>query len=132
MICRNEDKLAGLVWLLREVIPVGQPTLIFVATRHHVELLHALLAQEELDAACVYGTMDQVCTCPPAHAILLRTALLASWTRRGVLAKHGLLMQVCASGSLSRDCLSAIGHHFALSRCSLPFPVREHLLEKQC
>ncbi|KAK9865158.1 hypothetical protein WJX84_010261 [Apatococcus fuscideae] len=56
---RNEDKLAGLVWLLREVIPVGQPTLVFVATRHHVELLHALLAQEELDAACVYGTMDQ-------------------------------------------------------------------------
>lgn len=61
MTCRNEDKLAGLVWLIREVIPVGQPTLIFVATRHHVELLQTLLAQEELDAACVYGTMDQVC-----------------------------------------------------------------------
>ena len=67
--------MAGLVWLLREVIPAGQPTLIFVATRHHVELLHALLAQEELDAACVYGTMDQVCTCLLTRAKLHRNGI---------------------------------------------------------
>ena len=86
IFCRNEDKLAGLVWLIREIIPAGQPTLIFVATRHHVELLQTLLAQEELDAACVYGTMDQVRHC--------------MWSHQGI---SGKAVQ-CSSESLAKLC----------------------------
>ena len=58
--CRHEDKAAALLWLLREVIPADSPTLVFAATRHHVEFLHTLLTREGLRSCCVYGQMDQV------------------------------------------------------------------------
>lgn len=57
---RHEDKAAALLWLLREVIPTDSPTLVFAATRHHVEFLHTLLTREGLRSCCVYGQMDQV------------------------------------------------------------------------
>ena len=58
--CRQEDKPGALLWLLQEVVPQGSPTLIFTATRHHVEFLHNLLTKEGLKTVCVYGQMDQV------------------------------------------------------------------------
>lgn len=57
---RAEDKVAALLWLVREAIGEGQPTLVFASTRHHVEFLHTLMTKEGIDAACVYGAMDQV------------------------------------------------------------------------
>lgn len=57
---RAEDKPAALLYLARELIPVGQPTIVFVSTRHHVDYLHGLLEKAGIQAACVYGTMDQV------------------------------------------------------------------------
>ena len=57
---RAEDKIAALLWLVREAIEEGQPTLVFASTRHHVEFLHTLMTREGIDAACVYGAMDQV------------------------------------------------------------------------
>jgi ATP-dependent RNA helicase DDX54/DBP10 len=57
---RAEDKPAALLWLVREVVPQQQLTLVFAATRHHVEFLHQLLTKEGVNAACVYGSMDQV------------------------------------------------------------------------
>ena len=68
MICRQEDKPGALLWLLQEVIPEGSPTLIFTATRHHVEYLHNLLTREGLKTVCVYGQMDQVLTSALPHA----------------------------------------------------------------
>ncbi|KAK9809034.1 hypothetical protein WJX72_008211 [[Myrmecia] bisecta] len=56
---RHEDKVAALLWLIREVLPSTQPTLIFASTRYHVEFIHTLLTQQGIDAACVYGAMDQ-------------------------------------------------------------------------
>ncbi|GAB4823750.1 hypothetical protein N2152v2_010796 [Parachlorella kessleri] len=56
---RHDDKPAALLYLARELIPAGQPTIVFVSTRHHVDFLHALLARAGIQAACVYGTMDQ-------------------------------------------------------------------------
>lgn len=58
-----EDKPAALLHLLRAVLPREQPTLVFVATRHHVEFLHSLLAAEGLETTYVYGSMDQVVDC---------------------------------------------------------------------
>ena len=57
---RHEDKDAALLWLLREVVAPGAPTLVFAATRHHVEYLHTLLGLDGIQTACVYGQMDQV------------------------------------------------------------------------
>ena len=57
---RAEDKVAALLWLVREAIGEGQPTLVFASTRHHVEFLHTLMTKEGIDAACVFGAMDQV------------------------------------------------------------------------
>lgn len=68
---RQEDKTAALLWLLQEVIPEGSPTLIFTATRHHVEFLHTLLTREGLRSACVYGQMDQVGTALRWHSAII-------------------------------------------------------------
>ncbi|KIZ06170.1 hypothetical protein MNEG_1790 [Monoraphidium neglectum] len=56
---RPDDKLAALVWLLREMLPPDQSTVVFVSTRHHADFLHNLLAREGLETAVVYGAMDQ-------------------------------------------------------------------------
>lgn len=59
---RAEDKLPALLWLVRETIDTeAQQSLVFASTRHHVELLHSLLAADGVSCACVYGAMDQVC-----------------------------------------------------------------------
>ena len=57
---RKEDKPAALLWLLREVVGPGAPTIVFASTRHHVEFLHTLLSAAGVACACVYGAMDQV------------------------------------------------------------------------
>ena len=57
---RPEEKLGALVYLVREVVEANQPTILFAATRHHVEYLHNLFNQEGIPAACVFGAMDQV------------------------------------------------------------------------
>ncbi|KXZ47428.1 hypothetical protein GPECTOR_35g866 [Gonium pectorale] len=57
--CRFEDKLAALLHLVREVVPADQLTILFTATRHHAEFLYTLLLREGVDAACVFGSMDQ-------------------------------------------------------------------------
>lgn len=74
--CRIEDKLAVLVYLLNNVIkavknpadldeydpikkkPLEQ-TIIFVATKHHVEFLKALLDTLGYNASYVYSSLDQ-------------------------------------------------------------------------
>lgn len=58
--CRPEDKLAAFMYAVQEVVPTGQPTIIFASTRHHVELLSQLLRADGVPSAHVYGTMDQV------------------------------------------------------------------------
>ena len=57
---RQEDKLAALLHVVTEVIPGGQPTIVFASTRHHVELVAQLLRADGVASAHVYGTMDQV------------------------------------------------------------------------
>lgn len=57
---RQEDKVPALLYLVRELLKPEQLTIIFAATRHHVEYLGALMIREEIPAACVYGSMDQV------------------------------------------------------------------------
>lgn len=56
---RQDEKPAALLFLLRDIIPQTQSTIIFTATRHHVEFLSQLCTIEGLKVAAVHGAMDQ-------------------------------------------------------------------------
>ncbi|GMF44770.1 unnamed protein product [Phytophthora fragariaefolia] len=56
---RSLDKPALFLYMVREFLPKGEQTIVFAATRHHVEFLHALLAANRIEASCAYGDMDQ-------------------------------------------------------------------------
>lgn len=56
---RPDDKLAALVYMIREMVPREESTVVFVSTRHHADFIHQLLAREGVEAAVVYGAMDQ-------------------------------------------------------------------------
>ena len=55
-------KLACLLFLLKHIIfqkkAENQKTIIFVATKHHVELVNAVLNKSGVDSACLYSKMD--------------------------------------------------------------------------
>jgi ATP-dependent RNA helicase DDX54/DBP10 len=55
---RPQEKTAMLISTLRDIIPAGQQTVVFVATRHHVEFLQAVLGRANIEATSVYGAMD--------------------------------------------------------------------------
>jgi len=56
---RSGEKLGALLFLLREVIPADDMTIIFAPTRHHCEMLHELLDAAGFHNAVIYGSMDQ-------------------------------------------------------------------------
>ena len=56
---RHEEKLAALLYLIREQTSSDQQTLIFVSTKHHVEFLNVLFREEGIEASVCYGDMDQ-------------------------------------------------------------------------
>jgi len=56
---RKEEKLAAAVSMLRRLHQKGKSTIMFVATRHHVEFFGELLAAVGLTVSVVYGSMDQ-------------------------------------------------------------------------
>ncbi|XP_072978406.1 DEAD-box ATP-dependent RNA helicase 29 [Typha angustifolia] len=56
---RHEEKLAALLYLVREQIGSDQQTLIFVSTKYHVEFLNILFREEGIEPSISYGDMDQ-------------------------------------------------------------------------
>ncbi|XP_006660129.1 DEAD-box ATP-dependent RNA helicase 29 [Oryza brachyantha] len=56
---RQEEKLAALLYLVRERISSEEQTIIFVSTKHHVEFLNTLFLEEGLEPSLSYGAMDQ-------------------------------------------------------------------------
>ena len=59
MIIRSSDKPAALLYLLKEQIQEDDLTIIFAATKYHVEYLNQLLKTAGLSTSMVYGAMDQ-------------------------------------------------------------------------
>eukprot|EP00656_Telonema_subtile_P058391 TRINITY_DN9877_c0_g1_i3.p1 TRINITY_DN9877_c0_g1~~TRINITY_DN9877_c0_g1_i3.p1 ORF type:complete len:652 (-),score=223.55 TRINITY_DN9877_c0_g1_i3:53-2008(-) len=59
MQLRPEEKIGGLLFLLRMLVKKDEQTIIFVATRHHVELLAELLPKCGFPVSPVFGQMDQ-------------------------------------------------------------------------
>ncbi|KAM9338089.1 ATP-dependent RNA helicase DDX54 [Symphorus nematophorus] len=56
---RVDDKSALLLHLLRNVVKPQEQTVVFVATKHHVEYLKELLSAEGVDCAYIYSSLDQ-------------------------------------------------------------------------
>ena len=55
---RKAEKPAALIHLIREVIPAKEQTIIFTATRHHVQFLLLLLRDMGMKVQGVFGNMD--------------------------------------------------------------------------
>jgi len=56
--CRTESKDACLLYLLKEVMQDDEQTVIFTATRHHVEYLQILLELSNIPATYIYSNLD--------------------------------------------------------------------------
>ncbi|GJR02334.1 putative DEAD-box ATP-dependent RNA helicase 29 isoform X2 [Tanacetum coccineum] len=56
---RQEEKLAALLYLIREHIKSDEQSLIFVSTKHHVQFLDHLIRAEGIEPSVCYGDMDQ-------------------------------------------------------------------------
>jgi ATP-dependent RNA helicase DDX54/DBP10 len=56
---KAEEKEASLLYLLRNVISLDQQTVVFVATKHHVEYINQLLVDNGLSSTFIYGSLDQ-------------------------------------------------------------------------
>ncbi|KAK9505142.1 hypothetical protein O3M35_009264 [Rhynocoris fuscipes] len=56
--CRPEEKSAALLCLLKHVVKKDALTIIFAATKHHVEYLHALLDKSGIQNTYVYSDLD--------------------------------------------------------------------------
>lgn len=56
---RLDDKAALLLHLLRNVVKPQEQTVVFVATKHHVEYLKELLTVEGIECAYIYSALDQ-------------------------------------------------------------------------
>nr|XP_057920316.1 ATP-dependent RNA helicase DDX54 [Doryrhamphus excisus] len=56
---RVDDKPALLLHLLRNVVKPQEQTVVFVATKHHVEYLKELLSSEGVECAYIYSALDQ-------------------------------------------------------------------------
>ncbi|KAI3512427.1 hypothetical protein L1887_19743 [Cichorium endivia] len=56
---RQEEKLAALLYLIREHIRSDEQSLIFVSTKHHVQFLDHLIREEGIEPSVCYGDMDQ-------------------------------------------------------------------------
>ncbi|XP_064597516.1 ATP-dependent RNA helicase DDX54-like [Liolophura sinensis] len=57
--CRADDKPAVLLSLLSDIIPPFQQTVVFAATKHHVEYIHLLLTAAGVTSSYIYSSLDQ-------------------------------------------------------------------------
>ena len=57
-VVRPKEKEASLMYVINEHIEGSQQTIIFAATRYHVEYLHELLSKAGFKSVYIYGAMD--------------------------------------------------------------------------
>ncbi|KAF4526402.1 hypothetical protein B566_EDAN012693 [Ephemera danica] len=116
---RPEEKIATLLCLLRQVLSsslggVPQQTIIFAATRHHVEYLHMLLEESGIPNTFLYSNLD-----PSARKIN------AAKFREGVV-KVMVVTDVAARGRCARAGRSGTAYSI-VSRDEVPYLVDLHM-----
>jgi len=57
--CRSEDKIAVLLHLLKCIVKPNELTIIFLATKHHIEYLAMILEKAGISATYIYSSLDQ-------------------------------------------------------------------------
>nr|XP_042908057.1 ATP-dependent RNA helicase DDX54 isoform X2 [Parasteatoda tepidariorum] len=61
LICRNDDKTAILLHLLKNVIDINKElTVVFLPTKHHVEHVNDLLEKSDIPCSYIYSSLDQM------------------------------------------------------------------------
>ena len=58
-VVRSGEKEASLFYILREKVGMNQQTIVFAATKYHVEYLHELCQKGGFSSDYIYGSMDQ-------------------------------------------------------------------------
>ena len=58
-IVRSGEKEAALFYILRERVLANQQTIVFCATKYHIEYLHELCTLAGFSTDFIYGSMDQ-------------------------------------------------------------------------
>jgi len=58
-LTRTEQKAGALLFILNNCVKEGERTVIFAATKHHVEYLSVMLENAGFDTSPIYGQMDQ-------------------------------------------------------------------------
>ena len=57
-IVKKQEKPGVLLYVLEHIIEEGKQTVIFAATKHHVDYLKELLTAAGIDCTYVYGSLD--------------------------------------------------------------------------
>lgn len=60
-VLKSHEKVGLLLYIMQEQIEAKQPkdqTIIFAATRHHVEFLFEVVKAAGMRVTCIYGAMD--------------------------------------------------------------------------
>ncbi|GIY83020.1 ATP-dependent RNA helicase DDX54 [Caerostris extrusa] len=61
LLCRSDDKTAVLLYLLKNVIDVEKElTVVFLATKHHVEYMKDVLETASIPCTYIYSSLDQM------------------------------------------------------------------------
>jgi ATP-dependent RNA helicase DDX54/DBP10 len=55
---RTNDKIPALLFLLNEIIKKDETTIIFAATKYHVEFIHSILESANFKSCYVFGSLD--------------------------------------------------------------------------
>ena len=56
--CRNEDKLAVLIHVLRDIVKPKEQTVVFLPTRHHIEYLKEVFDSLSIPCTYLYSSLD--------------------------------------------------------------------------
>ncbi|XP_070534203.1 ATP-dependent RNA helicase DDX54-like [Ptychodera flava] len=56
---RADDKVAALLHLLTDIIKPTEQTVVFLATKHHVEFIKEILSMAGIDCCYIYSSLDQ-------------------------------------------------------------------------
>lgn len=56
--CRNEDKLAALLYLLKTINKSNQQTIVFMPSRHHIEYVKEILDRCSISSTYLYSSLD--------------------------------------------------------------------------
>ncbi|KAH8583717.1 DEAD DEAH box helicase family [Cryptosporidium sp. chipmunk genotype I] len=59
LFVREDEKLASLLFLLRNTIPPHERAIVFCATKHHVDYIVKILESNNITVSYIYGNMDQ-------------------------------------------------------------------------